>query len=166
MYLGYLQVSFHFYLDVKKEPQSPLESDDFFMFPKHLEMLGDKAKDCGVSLSLEWTRMETEASDNVGFTYILYRWKNTNGQGSPDQFMYVMGKWKAFLLFVLFLGGLPQISSRAAVWRRHAYTPYSSTPCTLVIIFQVTFRRHHVYFTHHKVFWTLSPSHFAQVIWM
>ncbi|XP_060797499.1 Hermansky-Pudlak syndrome 3 protein isoform X3 [Neoarius graeffei] len=60
-------------IDVKKEPQSPLESDDFFMFPKHLEMLGDKAKDCGVSLSLEWTRMETEASDNVGFTYILYR---------------------------------------------------------------------------------------------
>lgn len=92
VYLGYLQVSFHFYLDVKKEPQSPLESDDFFVLPKHLEMLGDKAKDCGVSLSLEWTGMETEASDNVGFTYILYRCKNTNEQGSPDPFMYIMGK--------------------------------------------------------------------------
>lgn len=72
-YLEYLQVSFHFYLDVKKEPQSPLESDDFFVFPKHLEMLGEKAKDCGVSLSLEWTGMETEASDTMGVTYILYR---------------------------------------------------------------------------------------------
>ncbi|XP_026774530.3 Hermansky-Pudlak syndrome 3 protein isoform X2 [Pangasianodon hypophthalmus] len=59
--------------DVKKEPQSPLESDDFFVFPKHMEMLGDKAKDCGVSLSLEWTGMETEARDNMGVTYILYR---------------------------------------------------------------------------------------------
>ncbi|XP_017333887.1 Hermansky-Pudlak syndrome 3 protein isoform X2 [Ictalurus punctatus] len=59
--------------DVKKEPQSPLESDDFFVFPKHLEMLGEKAKDCGVSLSLEWTGMETEASDTMGVTYILYR---------------------------------------------------------------------------------------------
>lgn len=73
MYLGYLQVSFYIYVDVKKEPQSPLESDDYFVFPKHLEMLGDKAKDCGVSLSLEWTGMETEANDNNGITYILYR---------------------------------------------------------------------------------------------
>ncbi|KAI5101699.1 Hermansky-Pudlak syndrome 3 protein isoform X1 [Silurus meridionalis] len=59
--------------DVKKEPQSPLDSDDFFVFPKHLEILGDKAKDCGVSLSLEWTGMNTEAKDNMGVTYILYR---------------------------------------------------------------------------------------------
>ncbi|GAA6110890.1 Hermansky-Pudlak syndrome 3 protein isoform X1 [Tachysurus ichikawai] len=57
--------------DVKKEPHCPLESDDYFVIPKHMEMLGDKAKDCGVSLSLEWTVMETEA--NMGVTYILYR---------------------------------------------------------------------------------------------
>ncbi|KAG7327880.1 hypothetical protein KOW79_009486 [Hemibagrus wyckioides] len=59
--------------DGKKEPQSPFESDDYFVFPKHLEMLGDKAKDCGVSLTLEWTGMDTEANDNMGVTYILYR---------------------------------------------------------------------------------------------
>lgn len=45
------------------------------MFPKHLEMLGDNAKDCGVSLSLERTGMETEASNNMVVTYILYRCK-------------------------------------------------------------------------------------------
>ncbi|XP_053369467.1 Hermansky-Pudlak syndrome 3 protein isoform X1 [Clarias gariepinus] len=59
-------------VDDKKEQQSPIESDDFFVFPKHLELLGDMAKDCGVSLSLEWTGMETVAS-NMGVTYILYR---------------------------------------------------------------------------------------------
>ncbi|KAK3562430.1 hypothetical protein QTP86_034072 [Hemibagrus guttatus] len=59
--------------DAKKEPQSPFESDDYFVFPKHLEMLGYKAKDCGMSLTLEWTGTETEANDNMGVTYILYR---------------------------------------------------------------------------------------------
>lgn len=64
---------YYFYIDVKKEPQSPLESDDYFVFPKHLEMLGEEAKDCGVSLSLEWTGMETEENTNMAVTYILYR---------------------------------------------------------------------------------------------
>ncbi|TSK53633.1 Hermansky-Pudlak syndrome 3 protein [Bagarius yarrelli] len=59
--------------DVKKEPQSPLESGDYFMFPKHLEMLGEKAKDCGVSLSLEWTGMGTEENTKMAVTYIMYR---------------------------------------------------------------------------------------------
>uniref|UniRef100_A0AAR2LLS4 HPS3 biogenesis of lysosomal organelles complex 2 subunit 1 n=1 Tax=Pygocentrus nattereri TaxID=42514 RepID=A0AAR2LLS4_PYGNA len=47
--------------------------DDFFVFPKHLELLGDDAKDCGISVSLEWTGMETEAKNNMGITYVLYR---------------------------------------------------------------------------------------------
>ncbi|XP_017573336.1 Hermansky-Pudlak syndrome 3 protein isoform X1 [Pygocentrus nattereri] len=59
--------------DVKKEPLSPHEPDDFFVFPKHLELLGDDAKDCGISVSLEWTGMETEAKNNMGITYVLYR---------------------------------------------------------------------------------------------
>lgn len=136
------------------------------MFPKHLEMLGDKAKDCGVSLSLERTGMETEASDNMGVTYILYRCKNTNGQRSRSLCVHY-GKAEIILSFVLFLGGLPQISSRAAVWKRHAYTPCSSTPLTLVIIFQVMLSSHHVHSIHfmlHKALCTISPSHFAQVI--
>uniref|UniRef100_A0AAR2J337 HPS3 biogenesis of lysosomal organelles complex 2 subunit 1 n=1 Tax=Pygocentrus nattereri TaxID=42514 RepID=A0AAR2J337_PYGNA len=51
----------------------PHEPDDFFVFPKHLELLGDDAKDCGISVSLEWTGMETEAKNNMGITYVLYR---------------------------------------------------------------------------------------------
>lgn len=75
MFWVFTDFLFYCYLDVKKEPQSPIESEDFFMFPKHLEMLGDNAKDCGVSLSLERTVMEPEASDNMVVTYILYRCK-------------------------------------------------------------------------------------------
>lgn len=88
VFWGIYRIVFRCYLDVKKEPQSPIESDDFFVFPKHLEMLGDKAKDCGVSLSLEWTGMEAEASGNMGVTYLLYRCKKkskNNGQTSLYQ---------------------------------------------------------------------------------
>ncbi|KAJ8418901.1 hypothetical protein AAFF_G00004000 [Aldrovandia affinis] len=47
--------------------------DDFFMFPRNQELLGDEAKECGISVSLEWTGMESEARDDLGLTYILYR---------------------------------------------------------------------------------------------
>ncbi|XP_066504345.1 Hermansky-Pudlak syndrome 3 protein isoform X2 [Hoplias malabaricus] len=59
--------------DMKKEPLSPHEPGDFFMFPKHLELLGDEAKDCGISVSLEWTGMDTEARNHMGVTYVLFR---------------------------------------------------------------------------------------------
>ncbi|XP_049321656.1 Hermansky-Pudlak syndrome 3 protein isoform X1 [Astyanax mexicanus] len=59
--------------DVKKEPLTPHEPDDFFVFPKHLELLGENARDCGVLMSLEWTGMETEARNKMGITYVLYR---------------------------------------------------------------------------------------------
>lgn len=67
-------ISHFFCLDAKKEPLSPHEMDDFFVFPKHLELLGDDAKDCGVSVSLEWTAMETEARNDVEVSYVLYRY--------------------------------------------------------------------------------------------
>lgn len=43
------------------------------MLPKHQEMLGEEAKDCGVSVSLEWTGVEGEIRSHMGLTYILYR---------------------------------------------------------------------------------------------
>ena len=49
------------------------EPDDFIMFPKHLEMLGEQAKDCGVCVTLEWTGVESESRFDTGVTYILYR---------------------------------------------------------------------------------------------
>uniref|UniRef100_A0A4W4HL91 HPS3 biogenesis of lysosomal organelles complex 2 subunit 1 n=1 Tax=Electrophorus electricus TaxID=8005 RepID=A0A4W4HL91_ELEEL len=52
-------------------PQSPHESDDFFMFPKHLELLGAESKDCGVSVTLEGTGAELGSS--MALTYVLYR---------------------------------------------------------------------------------------------
>uniref|UniRef100_W5KBB1 HPS3 biogenesis of lysosomal organelles complex 2 subunit 1 n=1 Tax=Astyanax mexicanus TaxID=7994 RepID=W5KBB1_ASTMX len=59
--------------DVKKEPLTPHEPDDFFVFPKHVELLGENARDCGVLMSLEWTGMETEARNKMEITYVLYR---------------------------------------------------------------------------------------------
>ncbi|XP_076879476.1 BLOC-2 complex member HPS3 isoform X3 [Brachyhypopomus gauderio] len=57
--------------DVKKELENPQEAEDFFVFPKHLELLGDDAKDCGISVSLEW--VESEAGRGMTLTYVLYR---------------------------------------------------------------------------------------------
>ncbi|KAI4898284.1 hypothetical protein NFI96_024413 [Prochilodus magdalenae] len=59
--------------DSKKEPLNPHEPDDFFVLPKHLELLGADAQDCGTSVSLEWTGMETEPRTSMAVTYVLYR---------------------------------------------------------------------------------------------
>ncbi|KAL1022867.1 hypothetical protein UPYG_G00033510 [Umbra pygmaea] len=47
--------------------------DDFFIFPKHQELLGERAKDCGVKVCLEWTDLTSESRENLVFSYILYR---------------------------------------------------------------------------------------------
>ncbi|XP_063056938.1 Hermansky-Pudlak syndrome 3 protein isoform X2 [Engraulis encrasicolus] len=59
--------------DMKKGGMGNLEQDDFYMFPKHQEVLGDQAKDCGVCVTPEWTGAENESHFNTGVTYILYR---------------------------------------------------------------------------------------------
>uniref|UniRef100_A0AAY4BCA3 HPS3 biogenesis of lysosomal organelles complex 2 subunit 1 n=1 Tax=Denticeps clupeoides TaxID=299321 RepID=A0AAY4BCA3_9TELE len=51
----------------------PQDVDDFIMFPRHQEMLGEQAKACGVSVSLEWTGLESETRKDMGVTYVLYR---------------------------------------------------------------------------------------------
>ncbi|KAJ8374356.1 hypothetical protein SKAU_G00049360 [Synaphobranchus kaupii] len=53
--------------DVHRDP------DDFIVFQRNQELLGEEAKDCGVSVSLECTGMENEARDSLGVTYVLYR---------------------------------------------------------------------------------------------
>lgn len=55
------------------DQHSPVEPDGFIVFKKEVELLGDDAKDCGVSVSLEWTGLETEASKRMGVTYVMYR---------------------------------------------------------------------------------------------
>ncbi|XP_041912589.1 Hermansky-Pudlak syndrome 3 protein isoform X1 [Alosa sapidissima] len=59
--------------EMKKEVTGHLEPEDFYMFPKNQEMLGEQAKDCGVCVTLEWTGVESEAGFDTGVTYILYR---------------------------------------------------------------------------------------------
>lgn len=58
---------------MKKETAGHPEPDDFYMLPKHQEMVGEQAKDCGVSITLEWTGVESESRFDTGVTYILYR---------------------------------------------------------------------------------------------
>ncbi|XP_058890440.1 Hermansky-Pudlak syndrome 3 protein isoform X1 [Acipenser ruthenus] len=59
---------------------SQLEQDDFYICQKHQELLGEEARECGVSVTLEWTGMEHEAGDSLGVSYILYR------RFAPDYF--------------------------------------------------------------------------------
>ncbi|XP_057180909.1 Hermansky-Pudlak syndrome 3 protein isoform X3 [Triplophysa rosa] len=60
--------------EMKKDGFSPLhEQEDFFMFPKHQEMLGSEAQDCGTSFLLEWTGIEVERSEDMSICYVLYR---------------------------------------------------------------------------------------------
>ncbi len=58
-----------------KDGFSPLrEQEDFFLFPKHQEMLGNEAQECGVSLVLEWTGMEAESRGDMSVDYVLFRY--------------------------------------------------------------------------------------------
>ncbi|XP_051549413.1 BLOC-2 complex member HPS3-like isoform X2 [Myxocyprinus asiaticus] len=60
--------------EMKKDDFSPLyEQEDFFVFPKHQEMLGSEAQDCGVSIVLEWTGIEAECRGDMNVVYVLYR---------------------------------------------------------------------------------------------
>ncbi|XP_061096545.1 Hermansky-Pudlak syndrome 3 protein isoform X2 [Conger conger] len=49
------------------------EPEDFIMFQRNQELLGEQAKECGVPVSLEWTGMENEARGSRGVTYVLHR---------------------------------------------------------------------------------------------
>ncbi|XP_051978072.1 Hermansky-Pudlak syndrome 3 protein isoform X2 [Xyrauchen texanus] len=60
--------------EMKKDGFSPLyEQKNFFVFPKHQEMLGSEAQDCGVSIVLEWTGIEAESLGDISVVYVLYR---------------------------------------------------------------------------------------------
>ncbi|KAL4630785.1 Hermansky-Pudlak syndrome 3 protein-like [Arapaima gigas] len=59
--------------DGREKPGANQDPDDFFILPKHQEMLGEEAKECGVSVTVEWTGVETEPRDNLRLTYVLYR---------------------------------------------------------------------------------------------
>ena len=58
--------------DVHRDP------DDFVMFQRNQELLGEEAKECGVPVSLEWPGMENEARGSRGVTYVLHRFRNVN----------------------------------------------------------------------------------------
>ncbi|XP_062306203.1 Hermansky-Pudlak syndrome 3 protein isoform X3 [Osmerus eperlanus] len=49
------------------------EQEGFFMFPRHQELLGDRARDCGLVVTLEYTGMEAEAKGSFTISYLLYR---------------------------------------------------------------------------------------------
>ena len=49
------------------------EQEGFFMFPRHQELLGDRARDCGLVVTLEYTGMEAETRGIFTISYLLYR---------------------------------------------------------------------------------------------
>ncbi|RXN24464.1 Hermansky-Pudlak syndrome 3 isoform X1 [Labeo rohita] len=60
--------------EMTKDGLSPLhEQEDFFLFPKHQEMLGNDAQECGISLVLEWTGMEADSRGDMSVVYVLFR---------------------------------------------------------------------------------------------
>uniref|UniRef100_A0A9J7Z0H1 HPS3 biogenesis of lysosomal organelles complex 2 subunit 1 n=1 Tax=Cyprinus carpio carpio TaxID=630221 RepID=A0A9J7Z0H1_CYPCA len=60
--------------EMTKDGFSPLHAqEDFFLFPKHQEMLGNEAQECGISLVLEWTGMEAESRGDMSVVYVLFR---------------------------------------------------------------------------------------------
>ncbi|XP_076010604.1 BLOC-2 complex member HPS3 isoform X2 [Genypterus blacodes] len=45
---------------------------DFLVLPKHQELLGDRARDCGISVTIEQTGLETD-SGQYALSYVLHR---------------------------------------------------------------------------------------------
>ena len=120
---------------------------DFLVLQRHQELLGERARDCGVSMTIEKTGMEDTGQYTLSF--VLYRWV-----------CMCLGEWVGFVCVCLFTsseyyttaaglsittspsaslalslfipGGLLLTSSRAAVWRRPNCTPCSCTQCSPV----------------------------------
>uniref|UniRef100_A0AAY4BEM2 Hermansky-Pudlak syndrome 3 protein n=1 Tax=Denticeps clupeoides TaxID=299321 RepID=A0AAY4BEM2_9TELE len=65
------------HLQPNQEPQEgqghALIPEDMVTQKQRWEMLGEQAKACGVSVSLEWTGLESETRKDMGVTYVLYR---------------------------------------------------------------------------------------------
>lgn len=60
--------------EMKKDGFSPLhEQEDFFVFPKHQEMLGSEAQHCGITLVPECTAMDSESRGETTVVYVLFR---------------------------------------------------------------------------------------------
>ncbi|XP_066565669.1 BLOC-2 complex member HPS3 isoform X2 [Amia ocellicauda] len=49
------------------------DPEDFYVFPKLQELLGEEARDCGISVTLEQTGIEREPREELGISYVLYR---------------------------------------------------------------------------------------------
>lgn len=81
------------------------------MFPKHQEMLGSEAQECGVSFLLEWTGIEVERSEDMSVHYVLYRYNKLCGEIFLNSAVSVV---KCYLSSVLFLGDLHLISFKVA----------------------------------------------------
>ncbi|XP_062306201.1 Hermansky-Pudlak syndrome 3 protein isoform X1 [Osmerus eperlanus] len=60
-------------LDAEGRSGEGAEQEGFFMFPRHQELLGDRARDCGLVVTLEYTGMEAEAKGSFTISYLLYR---------------------------------------------------------------------------------------------
>ncbi|XP_019388112.1 PREDICTED: Hermansky-Pudlak syndrome 3 protein isoform X1 [Crocodylus porosus] len=52
---------------------SQFESDDFVICQKPMELLGEESELCGISVTLESTRLNTEDAEHFQVCYILYR---------------------------------------------------------------------------------------------
>lgn len=52
--------------------EDPLEDQaDFLFIPRHLELLGDRAKDCDITVSMEKTGLEDRGQYTL--SYVLFR---------------------------------------------------------------------------------------------
>uniref|UniRef100_W5M0H8 HPS3 biogenesis of lysosomal organelles complex 2 subunit 1 n=1 Tax=Lepisosteus oculatus TaxID=7918 RepID=W5M0H8_LEPOC len=56
------------------------DPEDFYLCPRNQELLGEEARECGVSVTLESTSLEQESRAELGVTYVLYR----NRRFAPD----------------------------------------------------------------------------------
>lgn len=104
----------------------PEDQSDFLLIPPHQELLGDRAKDCDITVSVENTGLEDKKQYTL--SYVLFRcvWL---------KFRLVYFTVRSFIFtrcVSWFEGVLLQSFFKAAVWRRLSSTLYSSTRCSPV----------------------------------
>lgn len=98
------------------------DQSDFLVVPRNQELLGDQAKHCDISVSIEKTGLEDRKQYTL--SYVLFRCVNQ----CELQTESVFDMWHMFKCVNCFLAGvLLQTSSRAAVGMKLSSTPYSCT---------------------------------------
>lgn len=103
------------------------DQTDFLIVPRHQELLGDRAKECDISVIIEKTGLEDRGQYTL--SYVLFRCVS---MFLRTCLIFTLSTEMYLICHFCLAGVSLRTSFSAAAWRRLSSTPYSSIRCSPV----------------------------------